>query len=153
MTITTGSQDTERSGPAGSGLSGEGCSPAVLAVGRSVGSLPWVLLAELPGTVALADTRALMVASQQLNAELLRRLTDVQRRKLFTLDGAPSIGTWVDGPHIAGVDRSHLALARRLDRVPKSGRSSAPGGSRCVPPSCSPGRCAGPDRSSTRLMG
>ena len=125
MAVTTWSQDPELSGDAGlspdDGQVGNGCSAAVAEVGRAVGVLPTVLLAELPGAVALADTRMLMVASQQLTAELLRRLSDVQHRQLFALDGAPTIGTWVEGQHVAGIDRQHLALARRLERVPQVG--------------------------------
>ena len=86
---------------------------------EAVGALRAVTLADLPGPLALADTRAMMVLSQQLSAELLRRLSDVERRKLFTLDGAPTLGTWLDGQQVAGVDRSQLVLARRLERVPQ----------------------------------
>ena len=86
---------------------------------RAVGALLAVTLTDLPPVVALADTQAVMVLSPQLTAELLRRLSDVDRRQLFTLDGAPTLGTWVDGQHLAGIDRSQLALARRLERVPQ----------------------------------
>ena len=94
-------------------------SPAVTDLRRAIAGLAATALAELPGPLALADTQAVMVATQRLNAELLRRLSDVETRGLFALDGAPTIGTWVDGQRVAGVDRSHLALARRLDRVPR----------------------------------
>ena len=126
---------------------------AVMTVGRAVAALPEVLLSDLPGTVALADTRALMVASQRLNAELLRRLSDVRRRKLFTLDGAPSIGTWVDAQRVAGVDRSQLALAGRLDRVPHVGAQLGAGRISVRTAELLPGRSAGQGRSWTRPTG
>ena len=95
---------------------------------RAVGALLAVTLTDLPPVVALADTQAVMVLSQQLTAELLRRLSDVDRRQLYALAGAPTIGTWVDGQHLAGIDRSQLALARR----PAGMRGPRPRPLRCL---------------------
>ena len=132
----------------GTALPGEATSGVVEAVARAVGELPEggttsvdmqvaqravnallaVTLTDLPPVVALADTQAAMVLSQQLTAELLRRLSDVDRRQLYAQAGAPTIGTWVDGQHLAGIDRSQLALARR----PAGMRGPRPRPLRCL---------------------
>ena len=93
-------------------------SPAVTHLHQAIEDLTATALTELPGALALADTQAVMVATQRLNAELLRRLSDVETRELFALDGAPTLSTWVDGQRVAGVDRRQVTLARRLERVP-----------------------------------
>ena len=90
----------------------------MVAAQRAVAGLTAMVLTELPAVVALADTQAVMVLSQQLTAELVRRLSDAERRQLFTLDGAPTITTWIHAQQVAGIDRAQVALARQLDRVP-----------------------------------
>ena len=74
-----------------------------------------------PGVVALEDTRALLGLKERLDAHLLVRLRDVEQRGLHELDALPTIGTWVDAQSTS-VDRSMVALARRLDRLPTVSR-------------------------------
>ena len=95
----------------------EQCSPAVQ---RLLACLPAVLAetpAELPGPVALADTRALMAVGDALRAAALGRLADVEARQLYALEDASSTGAWVDTqPCAAG--RDEVSLARRFTRMP-----------------------------------
>ena len=80
-------------------------SVQMLEAQQAVGALRAVTLADVPGALALADTRAMMVLSQQISAELLRRLSDVQHRKLFALDGTPTIGTWLVSRAVNSLDK------------------------------------------------
>jgi Domain of unknown function (DUF222) len=72
---------------------------------------------DMGGGQALAETALLLREMEKLSAVSLRRLADVDRRELHTLDAAPSVGTWVERQQV-GVDRSRVALARRLCRLP-----------------------------------
>jgi hypothetical protein len=73
--------------------------------------------AELPGPVALADTRALLRSADALRAGTLGRIADVELRQLYALEDASSTAAWVDTqPAAAG--RDEVALARRLPRLP-----------------------------------
>ncbi len=73
---------------------------------------------ELAGPVALDRTRVLLAQAERLSALALQALSDVERRELYLLDGATSAGSWVQALQITGVDRTALALARRLHTVP-----------------------------------
>lgn len=67
--------------------------------------------------VALADTRALLVAAAALQAAALDRLADVRARALHTLTDAPSTAAWLRrSGH--DVDPAALAAAGRLARHP-----------------------------------
>jgi hypothetical protein len=72
---------------------------------------------DLPEAQALEDARELLAAQTQLQTVLLRRLGDIDTRKLHRLDASPTTTAWVraqDGI----VDASTLTLARRLSRLP-----------------------------------
>ncbi len=73
---------------------------------------------ELPGAQALADTRELLALRARLDAVLLRRLGDVETRKLHRLDASPTTTSWVRAQN-ATVDSSTITLARRLAKLPK----------------------------------
>jgi hypothetical protein len=73
--------------------------------------------ATLPDAQALADTAVLMRVVEQLGGALLVRLADVDRRKLHTLDGAPSTSTWVTAQGTS-IDRDSVTLARRMSSFP-----------------------------------
>ncbi len=91
-----------------------------LPVQQLLASLPAVVgqvPAELPGSQALADTAALLRAIEQLHAAVLGRVADVDARKLHTLVGASSAGSWV-AQQQTSLDRGELALARRLAGLP-----------------------------------
>ncbi len=104
-------------------------SKPVQALGEAVGVVVGQLPSELPGSQALADAAELLVLIERLRGSLLGRLADVDRRNLFTLDGASTIGTWV-AQQQTSVDRGEITLARRLAALPgleaaiKSGRLS-----------------------------
>jgi hypothetical protein len=72
---------------------------------------------ELPGAQALAETRELLAARAQLDALLLRRLGDVDTRKLHRLDASPTTTSWVRAQN-ATVEASTVTLARRLSGLP-----------------------------------
>ena len=83
--------------------------------------------ADLPGPVALADAALLLAELDRLRAVVAARLADVDRRQLHVLDGAGSVGRWVDARG-SGVDRAEVALARKLDRLPAVAARLADGG-------------------------
>ena len=72
----------------------------------------------LPAALALLDTRELLAAQAQLDAVLLRRLGDVEARKLHRLDSSPTVTSWVRAQD-AVVDADTITLARRLARLPQ----------------------------------
>jgi hypothetical protein len=77
---------------------------------------------ELPEAQALQDARELMAAQAQLQAVLLRRLGDVDTRKLHRLDASPTTTAWVRTQE-GTVDAATVTLARRLSRLPAVGRA------------------------------
>ncbi len=72
---------------------------------------------ELPAGLALADARELLALRAQLDAVLLRRLGDVDARKLHRLDASPTTTAWVRAQD-GDVDVDVVTLARRLNRLP-----------------------------------
>jgi hypothetical protein len=107
----------EREAGAGSVAADPG--PEVAALTTSLEALLAQDPSSLPGPVALARSRALLQASEQLKVVALESLADVETRQLFTLDDSPTVTSWVDSLGVPGVDRRELALARRLRRVPQ----------------------------------
>lgn len=92
-------------------------TPGVLQLREVLAMLAGVDPVELPEAQALEDTRGLIAAQAQLQAVLLRRLGDVDTRKLHRLDASATTTAWVrsqDGV----VDASTVTLARRLSRLP-----------------------------------
>jgi hypothetical protein len=73
---------------------------------------------ELPGAQALADTRELLALRARLDAVVLRRLGDVETRKLHRLDASPTTTGWVRAQN-ATVEASTITLARRLAKLPE----------------------------------
>jgi hypothetical protein len=110
-------------------------SPEVLALVTAMQAVCAVAPADLPGPVALEETRALLRAKEQLDAHLLARVRDVEVRQLHEYDALPTVGTWVE-VQTTSVTRRDVSLARRLDRMPavrrelESGQLSILGGQR-----------------------
>src|SRR5687768_8821313 len=73
---------------------------------------------EQPGTVALTETAVLLATLDKIKAIALARVADVDRRGLYELDGSPTTASWV-AQQQTGMDRSEVALAKRLDRFPQ----------------------------------
>ncbi len=92
-------------------------SPAVAQLRATLRGLSNVDPVELPATLALIDTRELLAAQAQLESLLLRRLGDVDARKLHQLDDSPTTTAWVRAQD-AAVDPRTVVLARRLVRLP-----------------------------------
>lgn len=74
--------------------------------------------AELPGPVALARTRSLMVQLQRLEAVTLRAVADVDTRGLYTCEASPSTTDWVSAQDVVGLGPEQVTAARRLRRLP-----------------------------------
>jgi hypothetical protein len=83
--------------------------------------------ADLPPEVALQVAATLLVAQDRLQALALQAVADVETRDLYQLDGSGSTGAWVD-QQMTSMPRSHVALARKLDRVPQLTARVAEGG-------------------------
>ena len=66
---------------------------------------------------ALQEAAAVLLAAQRLQVLSLARLADLQERQPFVLDGHPSMTSWLQHEGLQ-VDRAHLALARKLRRLP-----------------------------------
>ena len=94
-----------------------GASAAVARLRSSLAAVSVVDPVELPAEQALADARELLAVRAQLDALLLRRLGDVDARKLHRLDDSPTTTSWVRAQDGA-VDASTITLARRLVRLP-----------------------------------
>ena len=92
-------------------------SMAVVQLRESLTALAALDPVELPGAQALVDTRELMAARAQLDAVLLRRLGDVDVRKLHQFDDSPTTTAWVRAQD-STVDAATVTLARRLGRLP-----------------------------------
>jgi hypothetical protein len=83
--------------------------------------------AELTAEVAVQVAGVLLAARDRVQALALRAVADVDARDLYVLDASPSTGTWVVDQHTS-MPRSHVDLARRLDRVPQVTARVAAGG-------------------------
>jgi hypothetical protein len=96
--------------------------PAMVPPSAEVAQLRAVLeevsAVELPGAQALADTRELLALRARLDAVVLRRLGDVETRKLHRLDASPTTTAWVRAQN-ATVEGPTITLARRLAKLPK----------------------------------
>ena len=77
-------------------------------------------LAELPDAHIEDDFAELHGAVEQLEVERLRRLAEIDRRKLFERDGHLSTASWlVSAFKVAwGVAREHVRLAKALEQMP-----------------------------------
>ena len=101
-------------------LSGALLSGAVLALREAVRVLAEVDLSALSGPAVLAQTAAVLVEAQRLQAVGLAHLAEVDGRALHHLDGAPSTARWADR-HGLETARGSVAVARRLRQFPAVG--------------------------------
>lgn len=91
---------------------------AVAALTAAIDVLAAANPADLPATVALARTRALLVQLQRLEATTIRAVGDVDARRLHTCEASPSTSEWVKAQAVAGLGAEQVTLARRLRRLP-----------------------------------
>ena len=77
-------------------------------------------LADLPDARIEEDFTELHRCVEQLEVERLRRLVEIERRRLFERDGHLSAASWlVSTFKVAwGIAREHVSLARSLDEMP-----------------------------------
>jgi Domain of unknown function (DUF222) len=79
-------------------------------------------LAELPDARIEEDFAELHRAVEQLEVERLRRLAEIDRRRLFERDGHLSAASWlVSAFSVAwGIAREHVRLAKALEEMPSA---------------------------------
>src|SRR5438093_1391609 len=77
-------------------------------------------LAELPDARIEEDFAELHRAVEQLEVERLRRLAEIERRRLFERDGHLSAAAWLAHTFKVawGTAREHLRIARGLEEMP-----------------------------------
>ncbi len=130
-----GTGPTDPSHPTGAGAPNESVGPTptsasgdpVALLERVVAELRGRMHTDLPGALALAETRRLLVSLEQLTAVKLAWLADMHSRQLHQLEDAPTAGAWLAREQV-DADRGLLALAKRLDRVPAVAEAVAAGG-------------------------
>jgi hypothetical protein len=82
-------------------------------------------LSELPDTRIEEDFSELHRAMEQLELERLRRLSEIDRRRLYERDGHLSTASWLAGMHRLswGAARQHVKLARAIESMPETRRA------------------------------
>ena len=82
-------------------------------------------LPELPDARIEQDFAELQRAAEQLEAERLRRLAEIDRRGLYARDGHLSAASWLAGVHRVawGAAREQVRLARGLETMPVTRRA------------------------------
>jgi hypothetical protein len=82
-------------------------------------------LPELPDARIEQDFAELQEAAEQLEAERLRRLAEIDRRGLYARDGHLSVASWLSAVHgVAwGSAREHVRVARGLEQMPLTRRA------------------------------
>jgi hypothetical protein len=93
-------------------------SEAVVQLQHLLEGLASIDVVGLPEAQALADARALLAVRAQVDLLLLRRLGDVDARKLHRLDASPTTTSWLRAQDV-DVDAGTVTLARRLSRLPR----------------------------------
>ncbi|HEV8565122.1 MAG TPA: DUF222 domain-containing protein, partial [Actinomycetota bacterium] len=79
----------------------------------------------LPDARIEEDFAELQRAVELLDAERLRRLAEIERRKIFARDGHLSVASWLASTYKVawGAAREHVRIARALDEMPKTRRA------------------------------
>jgi hypothetical protein len=82
-------------------------------------------LSDLPDARIEEDFSELHRAIEQLELERLRRLAEVDRRRLYERDGHLSTASWLAGMYRLswGAARQHVRLARSLESMPETRRA------------------------------
>ena len=110
-------------------------SAPVARLAEAVAGLSVVEPAALVEAAALEDLRALVALRESLDAHLVKRLRDMDDRRLHDLDALPSTSTWV-AEQTTSIDAGLVTLARRSERLPvaqaavQAGRLSVVGAQR-----------------------
>jgi Domain of unknown function (DUF222) len=83
------------------------------------------VLSELPDARIEEDFAELHRTVEQLEAERLRRLAEIERRRLFEHDGHLSVAAWLVATFKVawGIAREHVRVARALDEMPATRRA------------------------------
>ena len=77
-------------------------------------------LPDLPDARIEEDFAELQRTVELLEAERLRRLAEIERRRLFERDGHLSVASWLASTHKVawGTAREHVRIARALEGMP-----------------------------------
>ena len=91
----------------------------------AVESLRSETLAELPAARIEEDFAELQRVVELLEVERLRRLAEIDRRRLFQRDGYLSAASWLASTHKVawGAAREHVRIARALEEMPETRRA------------------------------
>jgi hypothetical protein len=83
------------------------------------------VLSDLPDARIEEDFAELHRSVEQLEAERLRRLAEIERRRLFERDGYLSAAAWLVATFKVawGIAREHVRVARALDEMPATRRA------------------------------
>src|SRR2546428_774288 len=83
------------------------------------------LLTELPDARIEEDFAELQRVVELLEVERLRRLAEIDRRRLFQRDGYLSAASWLASTHKVawGAAREHVRIARALEEMPETRRA------------------------------
>jgi hypothetical protein len=83
------------------------------------------VLSELPDARIEEDFAELHRSAEQLEAERLRRLAEIERRRVFERDGHLSAAAWLVATFKVtwGIAREHVRVARALDEMPATRRA------------------------------
>jgi hypothetical protein len=105
----------------------------------AIESLRTEVLPELPDARAEEDFSELQRASELLEVERLRRLADLERRRVFERDGHLSVAAWLVSTFKVGwgVARDQVRVARALKEMPQTRRALDEGRCRCRACGCS----------------
>lgn len=105
-------------------------APPVDALLPIVESLRSFSLADLPDARAEEEFCSLHEALELLEAERLRRLADLERRRVHERDGHLSTASWLVSRHRVawGAARQQVRMARALEGMPLTSRALDEGG-------------------------
>lgn len=82
-------------------------------------------LPDLPDARIEEDFAELQRAAELIDAERLRRLAEIDRRRLYERDGHLSAASWLAGSHKVawGIAREHVRVARAFENMPQTRRA------------------------------
>ena len=86
----------------------------------SIDALRGEVLADLPDARIEEDFAELQRAAEMIEVERLRRLAEIDRRRLYERDGHLSTASWLTRTHNVGwgAARGSVSVARALDSMP-----------------------------------
>src|SRR5205823_3904585 len=101
------------------------CEQAVSELRSAIGGYASVELSEIPDAVAEEDFAELMAARESLDAELLRRTPDIERRGIHQREGHLSMASWLVGTFRTrwAAAKDQVRTGRGLQHMPVTRRA------------------------------